>query len=82
MMVFADFHIDEEEKPFEDQQGTRPKEHRARKKSDLPKVDLARPKDSDKKASRADEKEIAQDIGRVYPVIRVLALADCHGQPP
>jgi hypothetical protein len=56
MVVFAYFYVEEEEERFEHQQGARPEEHRAGQEIDPPKVDLTRPKDSDKKASSTNEK--------------------------
>jgi len=41
-------------------------------------VNVAWPENSDKKASSTNQKEIAQDIGSVYTVVRLIALADCH----
>ena len=82
MMVFADFYIEDEEEPFKHQQGTRPEEHRTRKKGDPPKVNLSRPKDSEKQAGDTNEEEIAQNMGRVHAVIWLVAIADCHPRTP
>jgi hypothetical protein len=77
MVEFAHLHVKEEKKRFDDQQRAGPEEHGPRQKNDLPEMDLARAEDSGEQAGNTEKKEIAQDIGRVYAVIRLGASRVC-----
>ena len=72
MAKLSELHIEEERKTFEDQDQPGPKEHRPREKSTGTNLDMARPENSEQEAGNAKQKQIAQNVRRVDPVIRLL----------
>ena len=79
MMEFAELYVEEEEQPFEDQEGAGSEEHGSRKEVDLPKVKMERTERADQKARYANNQEISQDIRRVDTVVGLAGVSDGHG---
>ena len=69
MVEFANLHIQEEKKRFDEQKRAGPDEHWAGQKVDLPNVDRARSEGCEAQTSKAYKKEVAQDVGRIDSVI-------------